>query len=135
MSKAATPAPVQDYAGAGPAAGDGVPLTADEVIRRGVVLGGRAVARLTVDFTSGQVTCELEPAADERADLKARILAKLRASPYAMTRKQLALSMGRPNAKGRYAQVVSGMVETGEIFERDGELTDDASKFSDETYS
>ena len=137
MSKATATPPAADATGTGPAAGDGAPLTPGEVVARGMADGGRRIRRYTVDFESGEVSITYYPpeGETERADLKARILAKLKASPYAMTRKQLALAMGRQNAKGRFSQVVSALVETGEILEEDGELTDDASKFSDDTYS
>ena len=66
MSKAA-PIPVQDYAGAGPAAGDGVPLTPAEVIRRGMEDGGRRIKRYEVDFDSGE--CRIVYAMDTAAQL------------------------------------------------------------------
>lgn len=134
MSRATT-SPVTEPAGTMPAAGDGLPLTADELVRRGVVMGGRVVSRLTVDFVSGQVTCELEPEPEHRADLKARIVRRLKDSPHPLTRKQLARALGLKDARGRFSQVVSTMVEHGEIFDVEGELTDDVTKSGDDTYS
>ena len=117
--------------------GEAAPIAPGEVIRRGMEDGGRRVRSYAVDFETGEVRITYYPAEceTERADLRARILKKLRESPYAMTRKQLALALGRQNARGRFSQVVSAMVETGEILDVDGELTDDASKSSDDTYS
>lgn len=134
MSKVTAPSPVADPTGV-PAAGEGVPLSSAEVFARGMEDNGRRVRRYEVDFETGEVRITYYPLECERGGLRGRILDALRASRFPLTRKQLALAIGLKGPKGRFAGVVSALVEPGEIFERDGELTDDASKFSDDTYS
>ncbi len=134
MSKVTAPTPVADPTGV-PAAGEGVPITADELVRRGMTMGGRSVAKVTVDFATGQVTCELEPETDHRADLRHRILRALRESPCPLTRKQLARVLGLKGVTGRFSPMVATLVATKEIFDQDGELTDSASKYSESDYS
>jgi hypothetical protein len=73
---------------------------------------------------------------DEPEDaITAGILRALKRSPFAVTRKQLALACGRkgPNgSRGRWGQVVSRLADTGKIFKRGDLYADDASKFPDD---
>lgn len=133
----AAPARQAEQVPADRADGEDTPLTPGEIVARGMADGGRRIRRYTVDFESGEVAITYYPAEceTERADLRARIIRALRDSPDPLTRKQLARTLRLKGASGRFGRTVSAMVDTSEIFEQDGELTDSASKFSDETYS
>jgi hypothetical protein len=136
VTRAAT-SPAVDNAGAVPAAGEVSPVSPGEIVARGMADGGRRIKRYTVDFESGEVAITYYPAEceTERADLKARVLKALKDSRCPLTRKQLARVIGLKGVSGRFSPTVATLVATEEIYERDGELTDSANKFGDDTYT
>ena len=101
----------------------------------GATFLGRGVQRVTLIFDGGETTLELpdsdggELTASQAPSTRRRIVEVLRSSPVPLSRKQLAGHLKLKSARGRFAQEVSGLVETSQIHEDEGMLTDDASKF------
>lgn len=107
------------------------------VVSCGAIFDGEIVTEISLKWAGGEMRADLRPPDGETdesaASLKTKVLAKLKASDVALSRKQLGKLLKRKTLGGRYSQVVSALVETGQILERDRLLTDDASKFPDDT--
>jgi hypothetical protein len=107
------------------------------IVSQGAVYDGEPLIEVVLRWAGGEMKATLRPPPDdtetESADsLGIKIMTALRASPVALTRKQLAKAMGRKSIGGRFSPVVSALVETSQILERERLLTDDASKFPDD---
>lgn len=114
-----------------------IPLDLTEVLRVGAVYQGRRVFTVALAFDGGKMEIELKPGQvieEEESGIQPRkkIIEALEGSDIPLSRKQLAKKIGLKNAKGRFSTTVSRLLETGEIHEREGLLTNDASKHLDE---
>lgn len=123
-------------------------LVADMVaayVRAGGVwgVGGEVVIglRVTVELESGEtlrtghrrrmpVVSHTPP---ELKPQQRRIVDTLRASTVPMKRGAVARAMGLKDERGSFGVNVSTLLDTGMIFERDGKIADDESKFDDTT--
>ena len=119
-------------------------LVADMIaayVRAGGVWCGEVVVglRVTVELESGETlrtghrrrmptTTDTE---STLTPLEQRIVDVLAASPKPMKRISIAHALGRKQAAGSFGQAVSGLRDSGVIFERDQKITDDESKFGD----
>lgn len=106
------------------------PILLDEVVRRGAVIFGSVVARVTVLTEDGRRLSLDLPSGAKMTALQTRILDQLAESSVPMNRKQVATKIGQKNITGRFGQSVAGLLSAGIIFESDGNLTDDATKFA-----
>lgn len=119
-------------------------LVADMVaafVRSGGVWGDSAVVsvRVVVELGTGETLrtghrrCA-PVAATSPPELKPqqrRIVETLRASPVPMKRGAVARAMGLKDERGGFGVNVSSLLDTGIIFERDGMIADDETKFDD----
>lgn len=121
-------------------------LVADLVaafVRAGGVWGGEVVVglRVTVELESGETLRtghrRRAPVAsnsdDQLTQQQQRIVAVLASSPKPLKRIAAAHLLGLKQAAGSFGQSVSRLRDSGVIFERDGRITDDESKFEDTT--
>jgi hypothetical protein len=105
---------------------------------RGGTFYGRPLVTVSFAWEGGEFRSTLEPPMEAEAEepvsseQKRKILEALQRSEVPLTRKQLARCVGLKNARGRFGTTVSAMVKDGDISEREGMLTDDASKHLEE---
>lgn len=106
------------------------PISLDKIETCGATRFGRGVTKMVVYYDDGRrVSLEL-PRIGELTPQQERILETLAESQSPMNRKNIALKVNKGNVTGRFGQSVSQLLSAGKIFERDGELTDDAKKFA-----
>lgn len=119
-------------------------LVADMVaafVRAGGVWGDSAVVsvRVVVELDTGETLrtghkrCAPVPltAPPELKPQQRRIVETLRASAVPMKRSAVARAMGLKDERGGFGVNVSSLLDTGVIFERDGMIADDETKFVD----
>lgn len=113
----------------------GIGLTAIDltgIVRAGAVYDGHTVRRVVIEWDTGELRAALPSSSQSEDDeTTARILDALRTSAGPLTRKALATALGLKTPKGRFGQVVSALADTGRLIEKDGYLSDDATKFPD----
>ena len=113
-----------------------LPIDLTELLRVGAVYQGRAVHSISLTWEGGEMKSQLQTPESTDAEIglqpRKKILEALAASEIPLSRKQLARKIGLKDARGRFSTVVSKLLETGEVFELDGFLTDDASKQLDD---
>lgn len=100
----------------------------------GATYHGRAVTEIVIRWDGGELRATLTPPDDAESEngsdtRQRRIVEALRASPVALSRKQLAKILRLKTVGGRFSQDVSRLVGNAEIVERNHLLTDDATKF------
>lgn len=91
--------------------------------------GGKGVLPVPLEAVSGSLLSPTD------AKLRDRIVTVLRESDVALNRKQVAKKLGLKDARGRFGRVFSVMErvpDTYGVYVRDGEMTDDKGKFTDD---
>ena len=106
------------------------PLQLDELPRRGAVIHGSPVSRVVLILKDGRRSSFDLPNIGELTAQQEKILETLSESSSPMNRKNIALKINKGNVTGRFGQSIAFLLSAGKIFERDGELTDDAKKFA-----
>lgn len=109
------------------------PPDLSRVAETGATILGNTVRRIVVEWDGGRLECTLPDPDDGAGGMKDRILAALKKSAGPMTRKALAKALDLESAKGRFGRTVSAMVDTGDIEDRAGYLSDDPSKYPAES--
>jgi hypothetical protein len=106
------------------------PIAIDEAARRGATLCGCPLVRLIAVTDDGREISVPLPMGADLTPGQERIVSLLAESPCPLTRKQIATKLNRGNVTGRFGQHINALIDERKIFERDGEVTDDATKFA-----
>ncbi len=121
------------------------PVCLNAVEQFGAVRFGRPVAKMVLVYADGKrLSVDLpepgtaEPAHDSANDpTQRRVLAALTESPIPLTRKQIAVKLGRQNTTGRFGELlreaIGSLLSGGLIFETGGIFSNDANKFESTT--
>lgn len=124
----------------GPPGVGGLVIDLTGILGRGGIYEGRTLLRVTLEWEGGRLESDLPAVSDDQTEtteaanrLRSRIVAALEESRVALSRKQVAAVLGLKSIGGRFSKEVSTLVETSTIFERKHLLTDDVSKFPDDS--
>jgi hypothetical protein len=111
---------------------DSTEIKLSAIVAAGATLDGCRVRRAVFELEDGRrVAADLPSQGTMTCDLsesQSRTLGTLRGSELPLTRKVLATRLRFASPGGRFGQDIKTLVEKGLIVERDGYLTDDATK-------
>lgn len=106
------------------------PVSLDNIETIGATRFGLSVTKMVVYYDDGRRASFDLPRIGELTPQQEKIVETLAESPSPMNRKNIALKVNKGNVTGRFGKSVSFLLSAGKIFERDGDLTDDARKFA-----